>query len=142
MKDAPAPFVSDWILIDQPMVDRFADAIQDHQFIHVDPERARTETDYGGTIVHGFYLLSLLTAFTRSALPAPAPGVVEVNYGFDKVRFLAPVPVGARLRAQFMLASETPKGGGTLRSYRVSVEIEGRDRPAVVADWLVLIVGG
>lgn len=80
------------------MLDRFADTIDDHQFIHVDPQRAATETAYGGTIVHGFYLLSLLTAFARGALPLAAPGAVEVNYGFDKVRFLAPVPVGSRLR--------------------------------------------
>ena len=142
MQDAPAPFVSDWTLIDQPMVDRFADAIDDHQFIHVDPERARAETAYGGTIVHGFYLLSLLTAFTRSALPAAAPGAVEVNYGFDKVRLLAPVSVGARLRGHFTLAAETPKASGLLRRYSVSVEVEGSDRPALAADWLVLIVGG
>tara|TARA_R110000737_G_C14613343_1_gene491431 strand:- start:2700 stop:3074 length:375 start_codon:yes stop_codon:yes gene_type:complete len=124
------------------MIDRFADAIDDHQFIHVDPERAKAETAYGGTIVHGFYLLSLLTAFTRSALPQAAQGAVEVNYGFDKVRFLAPVPVGSRLRGHFTVTRETPKAGGILRSYAVSVEIEGSDRPALAAEWLVLSVSG
>lgn len=142
MHDAPTPLGSDWILVDQPMIDRFADAIDDHQFIHVDPERAKAETAYGGTIVHGFYLLSLLTAFTRSALPQATPGAVEVNYGFDKVRFLAPVPVGSRLRGHFTVTRETPKASGILRSYAVSVEIEGSDRPALAAEWLVLIVGG
>ena len=133
---------TDWHEITQEQVNQFADATLDHQFIHVDPERARAETAYGGTIVHGFYLLSLLTAFTRSALPAAAPGAVEVNYGFDKVRLLAPVSVGARLRGHFTLAAETPKTSGLLRRYSVSVEIEGSDRPALAAEWLVLIVGG
>ena len=142
MHDAAASFASDWITVDQSMVDRFADAIDDHQFIHVDPDRAKAESAYGGTIVHGFFVLSLLTAFTRTALPHAGPGAVEVNYGFDKVRFLAPVPVGSRLRGRFSVAGETAKAGGVLRSYAVSVEIEGVDRPALAADWLVLVVDG
>src|SRR5690554_674405 len=109
------PYLSDWYAVDQPMVDRFADAIDDHQFIHTDPARAKAETSYGGTIVHGFYLLSLLTRFGQNALPAPAPGTVEINYGFDKVRFLTPVLVGARLRARFTLVESAPKGNATLR---------------------------
>jgi len=136
---AAEPLLSDWYLIDQPMVDRFADAIDDHQFIHTDPVRAQAETGYGGTIVHGFYLLSLLTRLGQNALPAPAPGTVEINYGFDKVRFLAPVPVGARLRAHFTLVESAPKGGGTLRRYDVSLEVEGAERPALIAQWLVLL---
>lgn len=142
MQDAEAPLVSDWIEVDQQIVDCFADAIDDHQFIHVDPARAKAETAYGGTIVHGFYLLAMLTAFTRSALPPPAHGSVEVNYGFDKVRFLAPVPVGSRLRASFALQTEAPKAGGILRNYAVSVHIEGTDRPALAASWLVLETRG
>lgn len=142
MTETASPLVSDWICVDQPMVDRFADAIDDHQFIHVDPERARAETAYGGTIVHGFYLLSMLTSFARSTLPPAKPGAVEINYGFDKLRFLTPVPVGSRLRASFILTSETPKAGGVLRSYEASVEIEGVDRPALAANWLVLTVEG
>jgi acyl dehydratase len=138
MQNAQASLVSDWILIDQPMVDRFAYAIDDHQFIHVDPERAKAESAYDGTIVHGFYLLSLLTAFTRSALQPVESTAVEVNYGFEKVRFLTPVPVGSRLRGSFELESETPKSGGILRSYSVVVEIEGARRPALAANWLVL----
>ncbi|MGV0910075.1 MaoC family dehydratase [Martelella sp. FOR1707] len=141
MNEAHAPHLSEWVTVDQPMVDRFADAIDDHQFIHVDPERARAETAYGGTIVHGFYLLSMLTSFARSALPPAKPGAVDVNYGFDKLRFLTPVPVGSRLRASFTLTGETPKAGGILRSYEASVEIEGVDRPALAANWLVLTVG-
>jgi len=138
---AAEPYLSDWYQIDQPMVDRFADAIDDHQFIHTDPARAKAETRYGGTIVHGFYLLSLLTRFGQNALPAPTPGTVpvEINYGFDKVRFLTPVPVGARLRASFTLVESVPKGNATLRRYDVSLELEGAERPALIAQWLVLL---
>ena len=142
MNEAHAPHLSEWVTVDQPMVDRFADAIDDHQFIHVDPERAKAETSYGGTIVHGFYLLSMLTSFTRSALPPAKAGVVEVNYGFDRLRFLSPVPVGSRIRGSFTLENETPKAGGVLRSYDARVEIEGAERPALAANWLVLTVGG
>jgi acyl dehydratase len=142
LNEAHAPFVSEWKTVDQPMVDRFADAIDDHQFIHVDPERAKAESSYGGTIVHGFYLLSMLTAFTRSALPPVEAGAVEVNYGFDKLRFLNPVPVGARVRGSFKLENEIPKAGGVLRSYDARVEIEGTERPALAASWLVLTVVG
>lgn len=136
------PLISEWITIDQPFVNRFADAILDHQFIHVDPERAKAEGPYGGTIAHGFLSLSLLTHFTRSAMPLPPPGVVEVNYGFDRIRFLTPVPVGSRLRGKFTLVSEEPKGSGKLRRFAVEVEIEGVQKPAVAAEWLVLVLEG
>lgn len=137
-----APLISDWIEVDQPFVDRFADAILDHQFIHVDPVRAKAEGPYGGAIAHGFLSLSLLTHFSRTALPHPAPGVVEINYGFEKIRFLAPVPVGARLRGKFTLLSQEPKGAGTLRRFGVEVEIEGNEKPAMIAEWLVLVMEG
>ena len=136
---ATDPLSSDWNLIDQPMVDRFADAIGDHQFIHTDPVRAKAETGYGGTIVHGFFLLSLLTRLSQQALPATSPGTVEINYGFDKVRFVTPVPVGARLRGHFTLLDSSEKGGATLKRYSVSLEIEGGSRPALIAEWLVLL---
>lgn len=139
--DLSTPSHSDWLLVDQAMIDRFADAIYDHQFIHTDPVRAK-EGPYGGTIAHGFLGLSLLTHFTRSALPAPARGVVEINYGFEKVRFLAPVPVGARLRAAFSLIGAEPKGTGELRRIGATVEIEGHAKPAVVAEWLVYVMQG
>lgn len=137
-----APLISDWIELDQPFVDRFADAILDHQFIHVDPVRAKAEGPYGGTIAHGFLSLSLLTHFTRSALPLPPPGVVEINYGFEKVRFLAPVAVGARVQGRFTLLSEEPKGAGKLRRFGVEVGIEGNEKPAMIAEWLVLVIEG
>ncbi len=136
------PLISDWIEVDQPFIDRFADAILDHQFIHVDPVRAKAEGPYGGTIAHGFLSLSLLTHFTHTALPRPAAGVVEINYGFEKVRFLAPVPVGARVRGKFTLLSQEPKGAGKLRRFSVEVEIEGNEKPAMIAEWLVLVMEG
>ena len=136
---ATDPLSSDWNLIDQPMVDRFADAIGDHQFIHTDPVRAKAETGYGGTIVHGFFLLSLLTRLSQQALPATSPGTVEINYGFDKVRFVSPVPVGARLRGHFTLLDSSEKGGATLKRYSVFLDIEGCSRPALIAEWLVLL---
>lgn len=140
--DAPSePSHSDWLLIDQAMINRFGDAIHDHQFIHTDPERAKSGP-YGGTIAHGFLGLSLLTHFTRSALPAPEEGVVEINYGFEKVRFLAPVPVGARLRAAFSLIGTEVKGAGELRRIGAQVEIEGQSKPAVIAEWLVYVLKG
>ncbi|MCJ8240729.1 MaoC family dehydratase [Peteryoungia algae] len=137
-----ASLISDWITVDQPFVNRFADAVLDHQFIHVDPERAKSEGPYDGTIAHGFLSLSLLTHFTHSAMTPPPTGVVEVNYGFDKIRFLAPVPVGSRLRGKFTLIAAEAKGDGTLRRFAVEVEIEGNRKPAVAAEWLVLVLQG
>lgn len=134
--------ISEWITVNQAFINRFADAILDHQFIHTDPERARTEGPYGGTIAHGFLSLSLLTYFSHSALPAPGPGIVQVNYGFDKIRFLTPVPVGSRLRGKFTLIAEEAKAGGKLQRFAVEVEIDGTLKPAVVAEWLVLVIEG
>ena len=131
--------VSDWITVDQAMIDRFADATGDHQFIHVDPARAAAEGPYGGTVAHGFLTLSLLPALLRSALP-PVEGLrSSVNYGLDRVRFVAPVRSGARVRGRFTLREVAPRGSGTLRvCLDVTVEIEGGDRPALVAEWIGL----
>lgn len=138
---APAPgqiLVTQWMVIDQDLIDRFADVIDDRQFIHVDPVRAASESQFGGTIAHGFLLLSLLTKLSRQVFsPVPA-GVAEVNYGFDKVRFLAPVRAGANIRGRFEPTSQQQKGSGILDTYRVTLEIEGSEKPAVAADWLVL----
>jgi len=128
--------VSDWLLVDQRLVDRFADVIGDHQFIHVDPERAAREGGFGGTIAHGFLVLSLLTQLQQSAMP-PGSGV-EVNYGFDKVRFVAPVRVGSRIRARFTLVSSQARGTGRLDTYGVTVEVEGQQKPAAIAEWHIL----
>lgn len=136
--DAAAPLVTDWMQIDQDLIDRFADVVDDHQFIHVDPVRATNESAFGGTIAHGFLLLSLLTKLSRQVFAEPAAGATEINYGFDKVRFLAPVRSGARIRARFDPVASQQKGIGTLATYAATMDIEGQSKPALVADWLVL----
>ena len=135
---AAAPLVTDWMQIDQDLIDRFADVVDDHQFIHVDPVRATHESAFGGTIAHGFLLLSLLTKLSRQVFAEPAAGAAEINYGFDKVRFLAPVRSGARIRARFDLVACQRKGSGTLATYTATMDIEGQSKPALAADWLVL----
>jgi len=133
--------VSDWIEVDQKMIDTFADVTHDHQWIHVDPDRAARETPFGGTIAHGFLTLSLASAFIYDCIP-PMPGqVMGINYGFDKLRFLTPVPAGSRLRGRFTLTAVRQRSETELlRETRLTVEIEGRDTPALVADWLGLTV--
>jgi len=129
--------VSGWLAVDQSMIDAFAELTDDHQFIHVDPERARAETGFGGTIAHGFLTLALLPAMARTGRPAIAGVRMGLNYGFDRIRFLTPVPAGARLRGRFFLAAleERARGEVTL-AWDVTVEIEGAERPALVARWL------
>lgn len=133
--------VSSWVHVTQDMIDRFAEATGDHQFIHVDPVRAAAQTPFGGTIAHGFLTLSLLSAMAYEVLPAPAEAAMGINYGFDRIRFLAPVPAGARVRARFQLVEcGERKPGELLSRYNVTVEIEGSDAPALAADWLGLAV--
>jgi len=132
--------VSDWFTIDQSRVDDFADVTLDHQFIHVDPARARA-TPFGGTIAHGFLTLSLLVHLCLPFIPEPANRQLVVNYGFDKIRFVAPVRTGKRIRARGVLgAVEERKPGQILLRVDVTVEIEGEDKPALVAEWLSLHV--
>jgi acyl dehydratase len=132
--------VSDWLLIDQRRVTAFADVTLDHQFIHVDPERARA-TPFGGTIAHGFLTLSLLVPLCLPFIPVPADRELVVNYGFDKIRFVAPVRVGKRIRASGKLAAvEARKPGQIVLRVDVTVEIEGEEKPALVAEWLSLHV--
>ena len=128
--------VSRWIEVDQARIDAFAKITEDEQFIHVDPERAKA-TPFGGTIAHGFLTLSLASAMSYDAV-APLDGVVMgVNYGFDKLRFLTPVPAGSRIRGRFKLLSAEDKGGGRwLLKHELTVEIEGADKPALIAEWL------
>jgi len=135
--------VSRWFEIDQARIDAFAEITEDRQFIHVDPEAAKA-TPFGGTIAHGFLTLSLASAMTYDAVP-PLEGVVMgVNYGFDKLRFLAPVPVGSRIRGRFRLLSAEDKGTGRwLLKHELTVEIEGSEKPALIAEWLGMqMVGG
>jgi acyl dehydratase len=128
--------VSKWIEIDQSRINAFADATEDWQFIHVDPEAAK-QTPFGGTIAHGFLTVSLLSAMSYDAVK-PLDGVaMGVNYGFDKLRFIAPVPAGSRVRGRFKLLSAEDKGGGRwLIKHEVTVDIEGQDKPALIAEWL------
>ena len=130
--------VSGWITIDQKKIDAFADITGDHSFIHVDVERART-TPFGTTIAHGFLTLSLLPAFQIDmGLLVPSDVEMGVNYGCNRVRFLSPVPSGARVRGRFRLASLEDKAPGVVQqTTECTVELEGADKPALVADWVV-----
>ena len=134
--------VSPWFLIDQERVDQFADVTLDHQFLHVDRERAKA-TPFGGTIAHGFLTLSLLVPLCLPFIPELEKRKLVVNYGFDKVRFAAPVRVGKRIRGRATLGEVTErKPGNVVMRVDVTVEIEGEDKPALVAEWLSLHVVG
>lgn len=134
-------FVSDWLLVDQARIDAFADVTGDDQFIHCDPERAAREAPFGGTIAHGFLTMSLLSFFGRQAMPIPDKTSVSINYGFDKLRFLAPVRSGQRIRGQFGVdAVRIQKDGRILVHYDVSIEIEGESKPGMAALWSCLFV--
>ena len=131
--------VSSWILVDQPRIDGFADATDDRQFIHVDPAAA-ARTAFGGAIAHGFLSLSLLSRMGAEAMLLPEGITMAVNYGLDRVRFLAPVRAGKRIRGRFTLDSVEEKAPGQwLLRHTVTVDIEGEDRPALTAVWLGLM---
>ena len=131
--------VSSWLTVDQPRIDAFADATEDHQFIHVDPEAAAA-AGLGGTIAHGFLSLSLLSRMAAEGMLVPDGVKMALNYGFDRVRFLAPVKSGKRVRGRFTLDSVDEKAPGQiLMRHLVTVEIEGEDKPALAATWLGLI---
>lgn len=131
--------VSEWRTVTQDMINLFADATQDHQFIHTDPERAARETPYGGTIAHGFLTLSLLSTMVFEAVPRIEGASIGVNYGFDKIRFTNVVHTGSRIRARFFLADIKVRPSGIIESaYDVSVEIENNLKPAITARWLTL----
>jgi acyl dehydratase len=132
--------VSDWIVVDQARIDAFADATEDRQFIHVDPVAA-ARTQFGGTIAHGFLTLSLLSRMAADAMLIPDDIRMVVNYGLDRVRFLAPVRSGKSVRGRFTLDSVEEKGPGQiLMHHHVTIEIEGEDKPALSARWLTLVV--
>ena len=131
--------VSDWMTVDQPRIEQFADATEDRQFIHVDPELA-AQTPFGGTIAHGFLSLSLLSRMAADAMLVPDSTKMAVNYGLDRVRFIAPVKAGKRIRGRFVLDSVEEKAPGQiLIRHTVTVEIEGEERPALTAQWLGLL---
>jgi acyl dehydratase len=131
--------VSDWLLIDQAAINAFADVTQDHQFIHTNPEAA-ARTPFGGTVAHGFLTLSLLSRMAADVMLVPEGLKMAVNYGFERVRFIAPVRSGSRVRGRFVLQSAQEKRPGQWQFvHNVTVEIEGEDKPALTADWIGMI---
>lgn len=132
--------VSSWITVDQTMIDAFAEATNDHQFIHTDPARAAAESPFGGTIAHGFLTLSLLSSMNYECLPKVREQTMGINYGFEKIRFMSPVRTGKRIRGHFTLAEARFRGSGMMMtSYDVSIEIENERRPALTATWITII---
>lgn len=127
---------SRWFTITQDMIDAHADIVQDHQFIHTDPEKA-AQTAFGTTVAHGFLTLGMLSAMAYDAQPRIDGSAMGVNYGLNRLRFIAPVPAGANIRAHFTLNDvEERKPGEITLTWGVSVEIEGQPKPALVAEWL------
>lgn len=134
--------VSDWLEIDQARINAFADCTGDHQWIHVDVERARRESPFGTTIAHGYLTLSLLPVLQYSLRTIPSGVKQALNYGLDKARFITPVKAGARIRDRVALLAVEDKGGGrVLTTTRHTVEIEGEEKPALVADTLAMLMG-
>jgi acyl dehydratase len=132
--------VSSWHLVDQSRINNYADVIEDHQFIHIDPERAKRETTFGTTVAHGFLTMSLLSIMSYEVMPVIEGTTMGVNYGFDRLRFISPVRAGSRVRGRFVLAEAKLRKPKELQSRsNVTVEIEGEDKPALVADWIGLI---
>lgn len=133
--------LSPWRMVTQQMIDQFAAATDDHQFIHVDPVRAAAETPFGGTIAHGFLLLSLLSAMANDTLPPLEGSNMAINHGFENLRFSAPVKTGARIRARFVLASMKARPSGMIQmNYDVTIEIENSQKPALTARWQTIAV--
>jgi len=129
--------VSDWFVLEQKTIDAFADLTQDHYFIHIDPQRAAAETPFGGTIAHGFLTMSMLAVMAYQACPVVESSKTNVNYGFNKLRFVAPVRSGSRIRGRFVLKNFEVHPSGRWQSvYDVKVEIEGETKPALVAEWI------
>lgn len=131
---------SDWHTVDQETIRRFAEVTGDRQWIHVDEERAARESPYGGTIAHGYLTLSLLPALRAEAGVMPAGVGQMVNYGLDRVRFLAPVRAGARVRVRVTLQSAESKGGGMLVRTLNTVDVDGEAKPAMLAETLTLLL--
>ena len=132
--------ISDWVLIDQERVNRFADATDDHQWIHVDVEQAK-KGPFGGTIAHGFLILSLIPLFGSSGKYLPEGMKMAVNYGLNKVRFIAPVLVGSRIRSKMVISGvEEKEPGRILLTTTHTIEIEGQEKPACVAESLAMFI--
>ncbi|MFK7734339.1 MAG: MaoC family dehydratase [Pseudomonadales bacterium] len=137
-KSEPSP----WITVDQDRINTFADCTEDHQYIHIDEEKA-AETPFGGTIAHGFLTLSMLVKLSEDIGIAPENTVMGLNYGFDKIRFLAPVRAGKRIRAHAELIKVDRKDENRfLSTQKITVEIEGEEKPALIAEWLGMAITG
>src|SRR5437899_9377758 len=135
--------VSGWTAIDQHRIDEFADCTGDRQWIHVDVERARKESPYGGTIAHGYLTLSLAASLAIEAGVIPPDAAAALNYGLDKVRFIAPVKAGARVRNRVvLLAAEGKPQGRVLITLQNTIEIDGETKPALIAESLALLTVG
>lgn len=128
--------VSDWVEIGQTVIDRFADLTGDHQWIHIDAERAARESPFHATIAHGFLTVSLLSRMLHDAVEVRGDFKLTVNYGFNKLRFPAPVPANSRVRARVALNSVREIDAGFEAAWGIVVEIEGKDKPALAAEWL------
>lgn len=132
---------SEWILVDQARIDAFAAATGDHQFIHVDPARVRRETPFPGTLAHGFLLLSLAAGHRQRDFPPVSDVALVLNYGLDRLRFTSPVFAGSRVRYRSRVLAAEPKGPGrTLLRQEAVMEVEGQEKPAVVAELLAMYV--
>ena len=130
---------SAWRTITQALVDEFAHVSGDHQWIHVDPERARRESPFGTTVAHGFLTLSLLSSMAAEVYSLPTARL-GLNYGFDRVRFVSPVPVGSEIRGTFAIEDVRPAGGGAQITWRAEVEVRDAPKPALSALWLTRVV--
>jgi acyl dehydratase len=133
--------VSEWLVVDQRRIDEFADCTGDRNWIHIDVERAKRESPFGGPIAHGYLSLSLLASLAMDIGAIPPDAATAINYGIEKARFMTPVKAGARVRNRLVLLSAEPqKGGRLLLKLRNTLEIEGEAKPALVAETLALIV--
>ena len=128
---------SDFIEVTQSRINDFADATEDHQWIHIDVERAKTDSPFGSTIAHGFLTLSLLPHFAAQAFTVRGNFKMGINYGLNKLRFISPVKSGSRVRARFTLQAVEDVAGGAQITWAVTVESEGGAKPALAAEWLV-----
>ena len=133
--------LSDWITVSQKMIDDFSDVTGDRQFIHNNPDRAADETPFGGAIAHGFLTLSLITQMYKDTTPIIIDHEVVINYGLNRIRFLSPVPSGARIRGRITLAKVEPRGDTQiLTENKIIVEIENAEKPAMLGTWVTLLV--
>lgn len=128
--------ISGWLEVSQERINQFAEATGDHQWIHQDVERAKTESPYGTTIAHGFLTLSLLSSLMQSAVKFNIPAKMGINYGLNRVRFVSAVPAGSRIRARVTLQNLEDFAGGHQFTWQITVEIDGAAKPACVAEWL------